>query len=523
MNQRFSKLLIIAIGTSALAGCTVGPDFTAPAAPSTTAYRPPAETNAATVKGAPKIAKGDGPALRWWTAFGSDELDTLVDRAIANNASIEASNATLAAAREQVAAARGQQLPQVDANARVEHEQANLAAFGFKPNPALGLAGNPEFDLYSVGGGVSFDLDPFGTKRRGVEQAAAKAEAQYRQTEAAHLSVAGQVVTQALTIASLRAQIATAKALLAEDQRNIDLTTKRRQAGEGTLVEVLNAQSQFQTDRGDIPQLEQQLSEARHLLATLVGVAPAELGPTEFDLDALTLPQSVPVAIPSALVHKRPDILQAEANLHAATAAVGVATARLYPDITLGATFSQGSPKIGDIFDNSTRAFDLFGGLTAPIFHGGTLKANKRAAVDQARAADATYRQTVLDAFRQVADLLQAIESDARSVRNQREASDVAGRSLHLSRRSYEVGNSGILQTLDSERLYQKAQSNLVQARARQFLNVARLYVATAGGWTGDPEQQAMQSSDQVDALRRTTSTMRSPASSAEHSGSVKP
>ena len=175
----------------------------------------------------------------------------------------------------------------------------------------------------------------------------------------------------------------------------------------------------------------------------------------------------------------------------AATAAIGVATAELYPDITLGATLTQGANGLDSIFSNSTRGSDLFAGLTAPIFHGGTLKANRRAAIDRARAADATYRQTVLDAFRQVADLLQSIENDAQSVSDQREASAVASQSLRLSRRSFEVGNTGILQTLDSARLYQTAQSNLVQARARQMLNVARLYVATAGGWVGSPDERA--------------------------------
>ena len=200
----------------------------------------------------------------------------------------------------------------------------------------------------------------------------------------------------------------------------------------------------------------------------------------------------MPVALPSALVHRRPDILQAEANLHAATAAIGIATAALYPDITLGATVTQGTPNLGDIVGSAFRGFDIFGGLTAPIFHGGTLKAEKRAAIDQARAADATYRQTVLDAFRQVADLLQALDSDKRSVANQQEAVNVARRSLDLSRRSFQVGNTGILQTLDSERLFQRASSNLVQARTRQLLNVARLYVATAGGWTGAATEPAV-------------------------------
>ena len=339
--------------------------------------------------------------------------------------------------------------------------------------------------LYSVGGGISYDLDLFGGLRRQVEQRAAEAEAQLRQTEAAHLSIAGQVVNQALTIAAIRAQIATANRLLADDQRNVELTRKRQRGGEGTLVEVLNAQSQYAADRGDIPQLDQQLGEARHLLATLVGVAPAELGVTDIDLAMLTLPDTIPVSLPSELVHRRPDILQAEAELHAAAAGVGVATARLYPNITLGATLTQGAPGIGDLTKNAFRGYDLFAGLTAPIFHGGTLKAERAAAIDRAKASEATYQQTVLTAFGQVADLLSAIQSDARSVATQNESVAVADRSRRLSRRSFEVGNSGILQVLETERLYQRSSNGLVLARARQFLNIARLYVATAGGWTG--------------------------------------
>ncbi|MXP29128.1 efflux transporter outer membrane subunit [Porphyrobacter algicida] len=476
-------LLFAASAASALAGCTVGPDFAPPQAPSATSYRAAYDTSGMPVPGAPAVIRGEGPELRWWTAFNSPALDKLVDQALAKNASLEASNATLAAAREQVAAVRGKQLPQIDANARAEHEQVNLASVGFKANPALGIDGNPEFNLYSVGAGVSFDLDPFGKLRRGTEETAAKAEAQLRQTEAAHLAVAGKVVTQVLTIAAIRDRIATANALLADDRRNVDLTNKRKQAGEGTLVEVLNAQSQFENDRSDIPQLKQQLAEARHLLATLIGVTPSELGPTDFDFSQFTLPSQIPVTLPSQLVHKRPDILQAEANFHAATAAVGVATANLYPDINIGASLEQGSTDFTHLLGNSSRGFDLFGGLLAPIFHGGTLKAEKRAAVDRAKASAATYRQTVLQAFQQVADLLQAVDSDARSVANQHEATAVAQKSLNLSRRSFQVGNTGILQTLDAERQYQKARYNLVEAQARQFTNVAQLYVATAGGW----------------------------------------
>ena len=473
------RFLTVLLAASALAGCTVGPNFVRPQAPGTTAYLPPAEQQAS--RG---VDLGSGPQARWWTVFGSPELDALVERAMTNNFSLAASNATLAAARDELRAVAGRRLPQIDVNSRVEQEQVNLSGFGFSSGNPLAPGGNPEFHLYSVGGGISYDLDLFGGLRRQVEQDAAQAEAQQRQTEAAHLSLAGQVVNQVLTIAAIRAQIATANALLADDLRNVDLTQKRRQGGEGTLVEVLNAQTQYAADRGDLPQLEQQLAEARHLLATLVGVSPSELGATEFDFTRLALPATIPVALPSELVHRRPDILQAEADLHAATAGIGVATARLYPDITLGATLTQGAPGIGDLVKNAFRGYDIFAGLAAPIFHGGTLKAQRSAAINRAKASEATYQQTVLTAFGQVADLLSALQSDTRSVANQTESVAVADRSLRLSRRSFQVGNSGILQVLESERLYQRSSNGLVLARTRQFLNVARLYVATAGGWT---------------------------------------
>lgn len=480
MSRATLALLVMTVALAS--GCTVGPDFQRPAAREAQGYLA-GEEILGVAPGGPAAVLGEGPKERWWTAFGSAELDALVERAVANNYSLQASNATLAAARDRLRAVTGKQLPQVDANVRAEQQQINLAAMGFSSLGGVPIA-NPEFHLYSVGGGVSYDLDLFGGVRRQVERSAAQVEAQQRQAEAAHLVIAGQTVNQILTIAAIRAQIDTANALLEEDQRNIDLTEKRRRAGEGTLVEVLNARSQYTADRGELPQLGQQLIEARHQLATLLGVTPAELGATDFDLGQLTLPANIPVALPSELVHRRPDILQSEADLHAATAAIGVATARLYPDITIGASLTQAAPDVRDLTRNAFRAYDVFAGLTAPIFHGGTLRAERDAAMNDARAAAATYQQTVIDAFGQVADLLAALESDARSVANQAESVAVARHSLDLSRRSFEVGNSGLLQVLDSERLHQRARYALVQARTRQYLNVARLYVATAGGWS---------------------------------------
>ncbi|MBV1687582.1 efflux transporter outer membrane subunit [Novosphingobium sp. G106] len=467
----------------ALGACTVGPNFTAPAAP-------PPQANYAG-DGSGRAALGEGPDRGWWTAFGSRDLDALVDRAIANNHSLAASKATLERARERINAARGRTLPQVDANARAEYQQLNLAAFGFDAFASSDGQSikNPKFDLYTIGGGVTYDLDLFGRNRRAVEQTVAEAEAVQRQTEAAHLVIAGRVVEQVMMIAALNDLITTQHTLLDEDQRNVTLTRKRQEGGVGTLVEVLSAEGQLAEDRGGLPAVEQQLVEARGMLAVLLGISPGELETTSFTMASFTLPGQVPVALPSALVHKRPDILEAEARLHAATAAVGVATAQLYPDITLGANLSQSTSVPGSMFSSQYRGFDIFAGLTAPIFHGGTLKAQQRGAEADARAAAETYKQTVTEAFGQVSNLLSALDTDGRALATRQESAQIAQRSLGLSRRSFQVGNSGVLQVLEANRLYQRAELALVQARSRQYLNVARLYVATAGGWVQDVAQ----------------------------------
>jgi NodT family efflux transporter outer membrane factor (OMF) lipoprotein len=473
MTLSSTRLVAVPVLLSLLAACTVGPNFKRPAPPAASAYLAPGEQAGATA------ANGTAPT-RWWTAFQSPDIDALVDRALANNQDLAASNATLQKTREQWRAVRGAQLPQVDANARIDQQEINFASYGFPGT-------NPEFALYSGGGIASFDLDLFGRRRRQTEQAAADTEAQQRQTEAAHLAIAGQVVTQAIMIAAINSRIATARSLVAEDQKNVDLTDRRRRAGEGTLVQVLTAQSQLADDETALPPLYQQLSVATHMLALLVGVGPGDFTAPRLTLSDLTLPAAIPVNLPSELVHRRPDILQSEADLHSTTAAIGVATARLYPDITLGATLTQGAPNIGNVLGSGFRGYDIFAGLTAPIFHGGTYKAEQRAAMDEARAADARYRQTVLTAFQQVADLLTALYHDRQALDSNQKAIDVASHALQLSRRSFEVGNSGVLDIVDAQRVYQRALSATVEASARQYLDSAQLFVATAGGWTGVP------------------------------------
>ena len=479
------RIITPAIALALLSGCTgIGPAFQRPVASVGAAYSGPQSPLSG-----PEIALGEGPQERWWEVFGSSQINGLVDRALAGNQNLAASVATLERARQHLRSVNGHLLPQVDGNARAVHQKISLAAYGLDP-ASFGAAGSgfdtsPEFSLYSVGGGVTYDLDLFGANHRASEQAAADAEAQLHETQAAHLTIAGRVVMQALMIAALNDRISAQTALIAEDERNVTLTERKLQGGIGTMVEVLAAQQQRAADKASLPQIEQQRNEAHDLLAVLIGIPPAELGPITLSLNSLSLPSQVPVTLPSELAHKRPDILAAEARLHAATAGIGMAEAKLYPSIMLGASFEQMAQHPDDLFKSPANTFNLFGGLTAPVFHGGTLRANKRGAEAEVRASAARYRQAVLEAFGQVSDLLSAISNDSQSLALQSDSAALAERSLGLSRRSFAVGNSGVLQVLDASRSVERAKIALVEARARQYINLTRLYVATAGGWTG--------------------------------------
>jgi len=230
------------------------------------------------------------------------------------------------------------------------------------------------------------------------------------------------------------------------------------------------------------------LNVAEHALAVLLGKAPAEWTPPDLDLETIALPEELPLTLPSSLVRQRPDILAAEAQLHAASAAIGVATAQLYPDLTLSAAWTQQSGALGTFLDPASAAWSIGASLTAPLFHGGTLEAQRRAAVEGFNAELAVYRQTVLQSFGQVADVLRALEHDAELVAAERRALDTAEASLKLTQDSFSAGQATFLQVLVAQRLYQEARLGYVRARAQRYLDTAQLYVALGGAaadWNG--------------------------------------
>lgn len=470
--------LAAAAGVVALSGCVAGPDFHSPAArmgvDRYTADRLSIEDGSPDAL-AQHIVVGGEPDHEWWRLFGSDDLDALVARAIANNRTLAAASANVDEARELLAAQAGALSPQVSFTAGAGRQKYGVQMLGTLAKP-------PPFTYFAVGPTVSYLLDYAGGTRRAIERQAALADEREQQAAAAYLAVTGNAAMLALRAASLREQIATAEALLDQDRENLKLVRVAFDAGTVSRLDVVAADSQLAADATLLPPLRQELAVARHALAVVVGVAPGNARLPEIDLAQVRLPQEVAAGVPSELAHRRPDILAAEARLHAATAAVGVAEANLYPRITLTASLAQQSTDLAHLFERDSAAWSAAGSLIAPLLDGGTLRAEKRAAADAMRSSLAEYEQTVLAAFGQIADSLDALEHDAEALRAEAHARDTARTNLELTRASYTAGNVGVLQVLDAQRAYQRAQLGYVRAKGRRYLDTAQLFLALGGG-----------------------------------------
>ncbi len=478
MAGRRGSWLAAVAAVAVLAGCAVGPDFVRPAAPTVGRYTAAATPGTFAPGGdepEQRIAVGDSISAEWWELFHSPPLAEAVRLAIDGNQTLAAAEATLAQAQEAVAQARAAFYPQINFTGSVSRQQRNSA-------PSRGSTSSI-FNLYTLGPNVSYSPDVFGGTRRQVEQAAAQAESQGRQLAAAYLALTGNVVSQAITIAGTRLEIAAQEEIINDDQKNLDLVRTKLEAGKAAETDVLTAETQLATDQAQLPPLAQQLSAAQHAFSVLLGRFPAEWSPPDFELTALTLPGELPLTLPSELVHQRPDILAVEASLHAASAAIGVATAQMYPSINLSASVGQEALTAGTLFAGSSTIWSLASGVTAPIFEGGALVAQRRGAVDAYQAALATYRQTVLQAFGQVADVLEALAHDADLVADQRHALSVADRSRALQRLSYAEGKTDVLNLLDAERLYQQARLGYTRAETERYEDTTQLFVAMGGGW----------------------------------------
>jgi NodT family efflux transporter outer membrane factor (OMF) lipoprotein len=411
------------------------------------------------------VAIGEKVAVDWWMLFRSPDLDQMVQQALAGSRTLESAKARLIQAREAVAVSSSALYPQVGLTAGVAREKVSATEFGLGPE-AFPLP--PNFNLFQVGPTASYTLDLFGGARRRIEQQSALAEFQRDQLAAAYLTLTGNTVTQAIQVATIRGLLQAVGDILDIDRENLDLVRKERRAGTVPDSDVVLAESQLAEDETLQPGLEQQ---------------PGDWSPPDFDLAELTLPEQLPVSLPSELVHQRPDIQAAEAQLHAASAEIGIATAQLYPAITLSAGASTSALAAGQLFDSAGLVWSIAAGLTQPLFDGGMRRAERRAALAAFKASAADYQQTVLQAFGQIADILQALTHDAHLLAAEQHALDMASESVRLQRISYSEGGTGILNLLDAQRQYQQALLAYTRAQAMRYQDTIQLLVAMGGGW----------------------------------------
>ncbi len=473
-RSRFARTTRLATCALALlSACTVGPDFKAPPAPASQHYDPSAELGL-TAPATETISFGREIRGDWWSSLGSPKLDQVMQQAIAGNLDLAAADATIAQAAEAVNSAEGGLYPQLDYGAQVGRQRSVDSS----PRPLTS-------SLYALGPTVSFDLDIFGGTKRLAEQQGALEDLQKHRFEAAYLTLTGEIARQAILEASARAQLDAVQVLLADDRKNLELVRGAQLAGSVAQVDIALAESQLSQDETLLPPLAQQRDAARHALSVLAGKGPADWIAPDFDLADFVLPEDLPVSLPSELAHDRPDIRGAEAELHAASAAIGVATANLYPHLNLSASLTQAAAGPGSLFAAGSTLWSIGAGLAGPIFHGGALQADRRAALDGYTAALAHYRQTVVTSLGQVADVLQAISHDAAEDAAQQRSLAAAGTSLRLSQDAYRSGEAGVLQVLDAERGYQQALLGRIKAQSARYLDATQLAVALGGNSVG--------------------------------------
>ncbi|GFE60554.1 efflux transporter outer membrane subunit [Geobacter sp. AOG2] len=467
----------------AMCGCTVGPDFRAPAAPSVTNYTAtalPVETAATPGWGgaAQRFTTQEDIPAQWWELFHNPALDHLIRQALQESPTLAAAQATLRQARENLLARGGTEYyPSVDASLNGSRQKVSGAASGQPDYPGL------TYSLYNASVSISYTLDLFGGGRRELEALQSQVDFQRYQLEAAYLTLTANIVTTAVQEASLRAQLKTTQEIITLQEEQLVLVERQFQLGGAARSDVLTQQAQVAQTRTGLPPLEKSLAQTRHQLAVYAGKFPSQAALPEFDLDKLHLPQELPLSVPSKLVRQRPDILAAEELLHAAGAQVGVATANLYPQITLNGSVGSQAGRLEDLLTSATPIWSLGAGLLQPLFHGGELTAKRRAAIAAFDQALAQYRETVLQAFQNVADVLQALESDALTLRAQAEAETAARDSLELTQRQFALGAVSYLSLLNAQRQHQQALISLVQAQAARFADSAALFQALGGGW----------------------------------------
>ncbi len=480
LTGSFTGTLTALIVAGWLAGCAAGPDFVRPTAPDVPAYTAaplPAQTVAAatTLGDAQHFGVGASVSAQWWRAFGSPKLVALIEQSLQASPTLAAAQASLRQAEETHAAQAGSTLhPQVGAGIGAQRQRLSPGA--------LGQAGEArEFSVYNASIGAHYQLDLAGGNRRTLESLAARTDYRRHELDGVRLNLAGSIITAAIMQARLAAQADATAAILDAQEEQLHLTRERLRLGQASEADVLALQAQVESTRAGLLLLRKQLQQSAHLLAILSGRPPGAKDLPTFAMADFILPSDLPFVLPAELVHRRPDIQGAEALLHAANAEYGVAVARLYPQLNISANLGSQALSTGALFGGGSAVWSLVGQLTQSLFDPG-LPAAKRASLAAFDAAAANYRSVVLQALRNVADVLRAVENDAESLAASSAADAAAQGGLQSVQKQYALGAVGYGQLLIARQQVQQARINLIAAQAQRLADTVALHQAMGGG-----------------------------------------
>jgi len=477
---RTSRLLVSG-AMAALSACAVGPDFHRPLPPSTDQYTPaeqPEQTVSVEGHGgtAQHFVSGMDAPSRWWELFRCAALNELVDGALTNSPTVLQAQARLRAAQADLTAqGRAVLYPAVDAQLGVTREKVDPAAFGIANVPSA-----PAFTLYNTQVNVSYTLDLFGAKRRSIEGAAAGTEYQEYETQATRLTLAANIVSAAIRQADLQAQIDSTQAILNTETLQLGISEERYRVGGIALEDLENSRAQVAQLRASLPPLIAERQQVDHQLAVYTGKPPAQAAVPRFRLEDLQLPVEVPLALPSELVQKRPDVRASEALWHEAAANVGVATANLFPHLSISGSAGSERTRASEIVDGFN-VWSIGATLMQPIFHAGELRAKKRSATASYEAAAYTYEQTVLESLQQVADTLRVLEADAATLQERSRQADSAAATSAIAQQRYGFGGISRMSLLDAQRQKLQADLDRQRAEAQRYMDTAALLHALNG------------------------------------------
>jgi NodT family efflux transporter outer membrane factor (OMF) lipoprotein len=473
-----TRVLIVSLFLSAttLAGCAVGPDFTRPVLDPAAGYLGASDgSSPAKATGIPLAYGADVPA-RWWELFRNKALDALMKQAIEKNPDLDAARAALKQANELALANEGGLFPSASLSG-----SATRSDWG-----STGKVG--VYSVFAVTPSVSYPLDLFGGTRRSIEASRASAEAQGFTAEATYLTVTSSLARAVIQEASYREQIAASQEVISSYQELLGVLQNQVDIGTAARANLLQQQAALAQAQATLPSLQKALSLQQNTIAALVGDFPNQYASRKFRISGLGLPHSLPLSVPSALVEQRPDIRAAEAQLHRASAGIGVAKAAMLPQITLTASLPSSAADLGDLFGAGNVGWSLAAGLTQPIFKGGTLLHNKRAAEAAYEAAFASYRSTVLAAFKDVANALRSLQHDRQALAGYFAAEKAAEESYNLSQTLFKAGTVPYTNVLTAQTTYQNARLNRASAEASRYLDAVALFEALGGGWWNRPD-----------------------------------